>query len=131
MISKKEFYDFIRLRFKITIITTLDVYLISLLYVTLLTQNDYVYGDAINLDLFHTIILMWESGNIELILLNILGNLILFFPLGFILPFLYEKANHLVSSILIGFCVSLMIEVLQYKVANRVFDVDDLVLNTL
>jgi glycopeptide antibiotics resistance protein len=128
--SKKQCYLLLRKKLKIPVYIALIIYLTLLVYVTLLTKNDYVYGEAINLDLFRTIILMWNSGNQILLLKNVLGNLILFFPLGCILPLLFKRANHFISSIVYGFLASLLIETMQYTIGNRVFDVDDLVLNT-
>lgn len=67
---------------------------------------------------------------------NILGNILLFMPLGF-LCFLFDKRKvKLRRVVIIGFMCSLLIEVLQivYSILNidmRSFDIDDLLLNTI
>jgi glycopeptide antibiotics resistance protein len=70
---------------------------------------------------------------------QILGNLMLLFPLGFFLPLLY-KVSSIKKFIFISFLITLFIEVTQLFVSfvtpwtvvyARSFDVDDLILNTL
>lgn len=61
---------------------------------------------------------------------NLLGNIILFLPLGMLLPFLYRQANWKYA-LAAGFVVSLSIEVLQIILHKGTFDVDDMLLNTL
>lgn len=68
---------------------------------------------------------------------QIFGNILLFMPLGFILPSVFPKQNHLVKVFFISFLTSVMIEFIQYSISNsvgfviRVADVDDVVLNTI
>lgn len=59
----------------------------------------------------------------------LLGNVILFLPLGFFPPLLWNTMSRSRAA-LSGFCVSLFIEVWQLWI-GRSFDVDDLLLNTL
>ena len=61
---------------------------------------------------------------------NIGGNILLFMPLGFVLPLRY-KLNKLWKVMFIGFFISLTVEVVQLFTSIRSFDVDDLILNTL
>lgn len=61
---------------------------------------------------------------------NTLLNLLLFMPLGFFLPVLWQKFGKLGSTAVFGFCVSLLIEVLQIF-TFRATDVNDLMTNTL
>ncbi|MBU3204364.1 VanZ family protein [Clostridium algidicarnis] len=74
---------------------------------------------------------------IKLLIMNVLGNLILLMPIGFIVPVLWKKVNSLKDIVIVGFLVSLSIELLQL-LENflsigffRVVDVDDLILNVL
>lgn len=74
---------------------------------------------------------------IKLLIMNVLGNLILLMPIGFIVPVLWKKVNSLKDIVIVGFIVSLSIELLQL-LENflsigffRVVDVDDLILNVL
>lgn len=62
-------------------------------------------------------------------LLNIL-NIIMFAPLGFLLPLIWEQCRKLWPTVLLGFQFSLMIELLQLF-NRRATDVDDLMMNTV
>ena len=63
-------------------------------------------------------------------LLNVLGNAIMFVPLGIVFPFVYKGLDTWKMAVLTGFCCSLCIELVQLFL-DRVSDVDDLILNTL
>lgn len=63
--------------------------------------------------------------------LNILGNVLAFLPLGILLPLLYPSLRSLWKITLLGLLVSLLIECTQLVFVIGVFDVDDLLLNTL
>lgn len=56
------------------------------------------------------------------------GNLIWFVPFGAILPLLTQRRT---STILLGFFLSLCIEILQFIFGTGVSEVEDLILNTL
>lgn len=62
--------------------------------------------------------------------INFLGNIILFIPIGFLLPLLFRRMEFFPYTVIIGLCISLFIEVMQLP-QNRSSDVDDLWLNTL
>ena len=66
---------------------------------------------------------------------NIIGNIVLFIPIGLLAPFLvlkkYEFWVSLKISLLASFGISLMFEVIQLLTYFGSFDVDDLLLNTL
>jgi glycopeptide antibiotics resistance protein len=64
---------------------------------------------------------------------NILGNLGVFLPMGFLVPILWPRrsGSMLGRVATASFGLSLVIEVLQYFSGRRVADVDDLILNTL
>ncbi len=65
------------------------------------------------------------------ILENLGGNLVLLAPLGFLLPVFLKPLRGFAKMLLAGFLVSLSIELTQLFLAVRIFDVDDLLLNTL
>lgn len=65
------------------------------------------------------------------LLLNVIGNVLLFVPTGFLLPFLYKKFDTFPKTVLAGLSMSLLIELLQLPFFQRQTDVDDLILNTL
>jgi glycopeptide antibiotics resistance protein len=70
------------------------------------------------------------AGGGEL-LVNGLGNLVAFMPLGFLLRALRGPWMTAGRVGLVGLMLSLLIESLQYRSGRRVADVDDLTLNTL
>lgn len=76
--------------------------------------------------LYETFILV-KNGNINYLIINFLGNIVLFVPFGFFIPLLWRTSGK--KTVLIGFCCSLFIEVCQLFLA-RGTDVDDLILNT-
>lgn len=69
--------------------------------------------------------------SIEAFLLNLVGNLTVFFPLGFLVPIWRIKKTGCVRIILYSFLFSLCIETLQLVTRVGVFDVDDLLMNTV
>lgn len=105
------------------------VYFAVLIYATLFTFNEYVYGKSANLVLFDSIRLMWRSNDYWLIFKNIIGNVMLFFPLGLLLPLIFRVFNSWRLMFVVGFSTSFVIEVLQYEYAKRIFDIDDILLN--
>lgn len=65
----------------------------------------------------------------EIIYINLLGNLLIFAPVGFLSAFLFKEPRWY-KSLLAGFVLSLTIEIVQLFLHFRSFDVDDLLLNT-
>ena len=61
------------------------------------------------------------------LLINILGNIVMFMPFGFFPPLLWDTSGK--KTVALGFCVSLLIELTQLFLP-RSTDVDDLILNT-
>ncbi|MHB0987327.1 MAG: VanZ family protein [Bellilinea sp.] len=62
---------------------------------------------------------------------NLLGNLILLAPMGIFLPLLFRKSRKFTVVLATGFLVTLAIEVFQLLLRFRVFDIDDLIINTI
>lgn len=62
--------------------------------------------------------------------INLLGNVLLFVPLGFLLPLSYKKAGKFGIMFLIGSAYVLLIEITQYFI-YRISDIDDYILNML
>lgn len=94
-----------------------------------------------NLEPFKTIKTMFTAGmayktpetdhlHVAIIYINLLGNLLIFAPMGFLSAFLFKEPKGY-KSVLAGFSLSLCIEIVQLFVLTRSFDVDDLILNTL
>ena len=64
------------------------------------------------------------------LLLNLIGNTAMFIPTGIMTPLIYKKRNSFTKTVLTGFLMSLIIEIIQLPFAVRASDVDDLILNT-
>ncbi len=65
----------------------------------------------------------------EIDVVTYLQNILLFIPLGFLLPLLWTETNKLAYIALFGFSLSALIEISQLF-NNRRSDIDDLILNT-
>ena len=72
-----------------------------------------------------------EFSDIHIALYNVIGNILLFIPLGFCIPLFFNKKNKLSKVILYGFTASLTIEVLQIFTPFNTTDIDDIIFNTL
>lgn len=69
-------------------------------------------------------------------IMNIVGNAMLLFPIGVMMPALWNKYNSMFKITISAFCLSLSIEILQLAsvyIGNfgRAFDIDDILLNTV
>lgn len=62
---------------------------------------------------------------------NLVGNVALFLPMGVFSPLLFKRTDRFWSILKVGFLASLSFEVFQLVTGFGVFDVDDLILNTL
>ena len=62
---------------------------------------------------------------------NVIGNILVFMPLGFFIPLLFEKFNNLKKVLKVGCLSSLAIELSQLFVGSNVCDIDDVIYNTL
>ncbi|WP_141544736.1 VanZ family protein [Bacillus thuringiensis] len=73
---------------------------------------------------------------IGLIVRNVGGNILLLMPLGFLAPILWDKYKKFKNTILLGFTISVSIELLQlieslFSGWTRVIDTDDVICNIL
>ena len=69
--------------------------------------------------------------NRRVALRNLTANLLLFVPMGLLLPLLFEKFRRFLSCIKLWFVMILAIETAQLFSLQGSFDVDDVILNTL
>ncbi len=72
----------------------------------------------------------YHRGAFWFVFINLLGNIVVFVPLGFGLAGALGR-NRLGLAIGAGFAFSLMIELLQLAIPSRTTDIDDLIFNTL
>lgn len=62
---------------------------------------------------------------------NLVGNILVFVPFGFLLPYVWKKAGNFSVMLLNAFIFVLGIEVFQLFSAFGAFDVDDIILNCM
>ena len=62
--------------------------------------------------------------------INIIGNIMMFIPVGLTLPFCFKKLDTIGKTVLAGAGFPLFIEITQLPFYDRCSDVDDLILNT-
>lgn len=74
---------------------------------------------------------LFDYETVREVMLNLLGNSLMFVPVGIVYPIVYKKLNTHVKVIAAGIGFSLAIELLQLLFFDRVSDVDDLILNSL
>lgn len=96
----------------------------------------YITGAGTVFDIFRNVTKQWYVAKVNLLpfsneiaFMPYLLNILLFIPLGFLLPLLWPNAGKLMYVFLAGFFLSLMIELSQYY-SYRATDVDDLIMNT-
>lgn len=106
----------------------LAMYLLFLVYATLLRgMGGY---RSINLHLLRAWREAWNNYSVKN-WLNVLLNVAMFVPLGFLLPLISGKLRKWYLPIGIGFCLSFAIELFQLWRGTGVCDIDDLFANTL
>ena len=82
------------------------------------------------LPLVSTILFVQNTTSWESIIINLLGNIIMFIPFGF-LGWLNAKYFNFKKLIVDFLSVLIIVEALQYLTGLGVFDIDDLALNSL
>ncbi|SHH68313.1 VanZ like family protein [Anaerosphaera aminiphila DSM 21120] len=85
---------------------------------------------GVNFHPFKTIKNYINHSSFQHAFLNIAGNIILFIPLGAILPTIYKGCRKFYKTTLFCICFSLFIEFVQFFIGRSV-DIDDLILNTI
>lgn len=113
-------------------------YAMIVIYQLFLTQTRHILRDAgqhiYNLTPFQSIL---QYANriqhypFDYWFFNLFGNVLLFVPLGFLLPILFAKARRFSTTIVWTMLASLTIELTQLGTRLGSFDVDDLILNVL
>ncbi len=91
------------------------------------TTPDFTFQDVQIIPLRTTIITARSS--VWSFIYNAFGNMFWFLPLGAIVPPLFKKINNLFAVALLGFLVSLSIEILQWLFTSGISDIDDVLFN--
>ena len=93
-------------------------------------------AENINLRPFATMTLYWWllEGNaspyyVRHAFVNLAGNVIMFVPLGYFLPGLFEKLRAFWKTVLFSLCLIVTVEIIQYFTMLGTCDIDDLILN--
>jgi len=73
----------------------------------------------------------WVTVKSKILLMDIILNVLLFVPFGFIIPCLSKKLAHWWAAIPLGLLFSMCIEFTQYSAKLGTADVDDVINNTL
>lgn len=114
------------------------LYLSALFYFLFLAEgygrNIIVPGYRYNFIPFKEIMRFWiyrEQLGTYAVMVNLFGNVAAFFPFGFILPIIGKQKRSLWKVTVLGFLLSLTVELLQLISRVGSCDVDDLILNTL
>ncbi|NEZ77239.1 VanZ family protein [Clostridium botulinum] len=131
--------------FKFIIYLISIIYVLALIYILLLKNGDaFILANYINQKSFSEKLsyaqlvpfitikeFIFESPSYLITIKNLLGNIIIFFPLGFLIPSVFLRLNNWKKVFIVVFFSSLLIELIQLITGLGFFDVDDLILNTL
>lgn len=104
-------------------------YIVVLIYATLLRLGGTGFRGT-NLHLFRAWREAWNNYSLKN-WLNVLLNIAMFIPLGFLLPCIKDWFCKWYLMFITGFGTSLLIEIIQYITIRGLFDVDDLFTNTV
>ena len=130
--------------FSVLIIASMSIYIFVLYYMLFVgfgrgmvvmsesMIDDFSYWNSVNLIPLKTVALYVSDigGGIKShATRNLFGNLLLFFPVGFYLPFLAKKARKIGIYITILATVIIAIEIIQLITMSGSLDIDDFILN--
>ena len=104
-------------------------YLLIVIYATMLRWSGFFHREW-NLHLFRAWREAWNNFSVKN-WANVLLNVAMFVPMGFLLPLLGKKLRKWYVTVPAGFGASLTIELLQLVMGRGICDVDDLFCNTL
>lgn len=105
------------------------IYTVIVLGATFIHRTPVMY-ENINLHIFSSYIKVWNRFSL-LELRNIIFNILMFIPLGFVMPLLFKKCEKFYITYFLGLCMTISIEVLQLISKRGIFEIDDIINNTL
>ena len=131
--------------FKIAIYLIFIVYILLLINILLFKNGDaflllnfigkksflekFSYSQLIPFDTIK--IFIFDSPSYLVSIENLFGNIVIFCPMGFLMPLLFKKIHNVISIFIISFGISLIIELIQLLTGLGFCDVDDIILNVL
>lgn len=92
------------------------------------TSSNFIPFKTIN---FYLSSILNSSINKSIPLKNLVGNLILFIPMGIYLPYFLKKLNRVWAFIIVLILLLFLIELTQVVTRRGSFDIDDFILNML
>lgn len=111
---------------KVTVFSILFCYIVIVIGATIFMRSE-DYGHA-NLNLFSSYIEAWNNYS-KSYWRNIILNILMFMPLGFLLPIFNDKLKNPFLTLGIGFLFTLGIETTQYITKRGIFELDDIMNN--
>ena len=108
-------------------------YILLLIKLLFLSRISHLEHRSINLIPFYSIMefISGSSANIKAFAFsNVVGNIVIFIPLGVYLP-LFKKDKRALVNLLFIFIVSFFVEIIQGLLGIGVADIDDIILNCL
>lgn len=74
----------------------------------------------------------WKNGsmNVDIIIRNIFGNIVLFMPVGILLPMKFKTMKNSIFAV-INILFNVAIEIIQFLTLYGSFDIDDIILHLL
>lgn len=108
------------------------LYIICLLKITVIRSGihvEHLFSGKLNLIPFIDLIMVRNNG-LWIFLYLLVGNIIWFIPLGFLIPIICRKIG-LKKIVIYGLLLSISIESLQFVLGTGITEIDDLILNTL
>ncbi len=70
-----------------------------------------------------------DSINVDIVIKNIVGNLIVLFPMGCFLPCMFQKCRKYPKVLAVCFCIVLFVELLEPLLRMGYLDIDDFIFN--
>lgn len=114
---------------KLIVIVGLLGYLIVVFLATLFTSR-YASLKNINLQPFSSYLYAWNNFDFSL-WLNIILNVLMFIPLGFLLPLINQRFKKWWLTYLTGLLLTITIEIIQYISKRGILETDDIINNLL
>lgn len=105
------------------------IYAVMVLGATFVHRIPGMY-ENINLHIFSSYIKVWNRFSL-LELRNLILNILMFVPLGIMLPLLFKKCEKFYITYFLGLCMTIFIEVLQLISKRGIFEIDDIINNAL
>jgi len=72
---------------------------------------------------------LWQNGNTQYFILNVVGNVVAFVPFGFTFPIISPRNNKFINITLLSMEMTLGVEIVQLMFKVGSFDIDDIFLN--